>query len=148
VADASACQRRRSGLPGHSNHPLNGLNTRILVAIVAGGTRLSHMGDNKYKQRHRDLGLCVDCSEPVYPDNARCLKHLRKRNAYAAWHYLENIEDYQKRHKIIKANRIKNRCCRECSAPLDPDADAGNLTCCNCIEGIRTERSIHGNLIV
>jgi hypothetical protein len=106
------------------------------------------VGDAKYKRKHRELGLCVDCSEPVYPDNLRCLKHLRKRNVYSAWHYLENLEYYREIHKRIKANRIRDRRCRECSAPLDPDADSNRVCCMNCRGGTVTERSIHGNLIV
>jgi hypothetical protein len=106
------------------------------------------MGNQKYKRKHRELGLCVDCSEPVYPDHNRCLKHQRTNNAYSAGYYRDHIEHYRKLHKKIKADRIKNRCCQECSAPLDLDADKGFINCMNCREGTKAERCIHGNLIV
>jgi protein-arginine kinase activator protein McsA len=106
------------------------------------------VGNAKYKQRHRELGLCVDCSEPAYPENSRCLKHGRNRNAYTARHYLENLEHYQETYKRIKDNRIKDGRCAGCSAPLDPDADKDRVNCVNCRGGTVTERSIHGNTIV
>jgi hypothetical protein len=106
------------------------------------------MGNQKYKQKHRELGLCVDCSEKVYPDHSRCLVHMRSNARYSAKYYQDHLEHYREIHKKIKANRTRDGCCKDCSAPLDLDADAGFINCMNCREGTRKERSIHGNLIV
>jgi hypothetical protein len=106
------------------------------------------MGNQIYKQRHRDLGLCVDCSEPVYPDKTRCIKHMRNNCAYSAGYYQRNIEHYRLMHKRIKAKRIRDGCCKICGAPLDPDADCGMINCMNCRGGIIPERLINGTLIV
>jgi len=33
------------------------------------------MGNKAYKDKHRELGLCVDCSEPAIDEHTRCEKH-------------------------------------------------------------------------
>jgi len=106
------------------------------------------LGNAKYKQKHRELGLCVDCSEPVHKGYTRCLKHIRSQIKLQKRLYDANPEKRRARSRKFKALYIATGRCRECSAPLDPDVDRDNVTCSNCIEGIVTERLIHARKIV
>jgi hypothetical protein len=106
------------------------------------------MGDQKYKQKHRELGLCIDCSEPVYRGHLCCLKHKRARNNRDVLYRLKNHSRERIADKKRKNKRRQEGCCTTCSAPLDPDADKDRSCCMNCRGGIHTERYIHGNLIV
>ena len=106
------------------------------------------MGDNKYKQKHRELGLCLDCSEPVYRFGQWCLKHTRSHMKSMKAGRIRHYEKYMARDKLKKQRYRDNGRCTTCSVSLDPDADAGFITCVNCRGGIHTERLIHGTAIV
>ena len=101
------------------------------------------MGGRAYKQLHRELGLCTDCSEPVYRGYSRCLRHLR---SHSKWKDGPLI--YQPRNREKKKFYRENGCCPMCSAQLDPDADRDLINCVNCRGGIHKERLIHGNPVV
>ena len=108
------------------------------------------MGTNAYKNKHKELGLCRHCSDPVYRDSAFCLKHLRAQNKSTARWYAKNNE----RCRTIMINQREqyksNGQCTSCSAPLDPDADEDRVTCMNCRSRGETynERPIYGTVIV
>ena len=106
------------------------------------------MGNNAYKKRHKELGLCVDCSEPAYPDMNRCLKHYRIHRKGNLRRYYKNSEKERQRARKKRILRKAEGRCTKCTAPLDPDADKGRVNCCNCNEGIYNERLILGNTIV
>ena len=107
------------------------------------------MGNNAYKQKHRDLGLCVNCSEPVYRDLSRCLKHARNHAKCDANYYINNKAKRQAKMKKIRARYRDEGRCQECSAPLDPYAiEKGLKGCSNCQGGIKRERLVHGYPIV
>ena len=89
------------------------------------------MGDNEYKQRHRDMGLCVECSEPVYPGIIRCLKHNRNHNAIMREFY--KTPEYRERDRKRRISRKDNGKCMACGTPLIPE-DNGCVTCQNCRE--------------
>ena len=106
------------------------------------------MGNNKYKQRHKDLGLCVNCSEPKHRENQLCLKHIRSRKIS---NYTCRMKYILKNRELIKRQKERYRNegrCITCSAPLDVDADNGHVNCTNCRHNIHTPRGIHGNPIV
>ena len=103
------------------------------------------MGNAKYKQEHREWGLCTDCSEPVYMGKSRCLKHLRSHvSADALYERLTCKRDYKQRRE----DRKKKGLCPKCGVKLDPDADHGMLNCMNCRDHLWIERKIHGTSIV
>lgn len=106
------------------------------------------MGDKKYKQKHKELGLCSNCSNPVYADYSKCLKHIISGNKNSKKYRNKNLNICNERVREIKAKYTKKNRCYRCSAPLDPDADAGFVNCINCRESTHTERVIHGTPIV
>ncbi len=63
----------------------------------------------RYKQRHRDLRLCTDCSKPAVPGAIRCSKHRTLQQTYAA------------------GRRERPGYCRECFQKLGEE-DAGRVT--------------------
>ena len=94
------------------------------------------MGDNQYKKRHREQGLCTDCSNPVMPGCIRCVECLCG-NAKAK--KIETIENREKlNYRVAKRRAMfrKSGRCTKCGAVLDPDIDEGFITCQNCREGI------------
>ena len=103
------------------------------------------MGDKAYKDRHRKLGLCGNCSEPVYKSRALCLKHLRN-NVASTKKYEKSLGSvYYKRHSKIKQHRQDTNRCRRCGAPLDDDP---HKNCVNCRENIMNRRCENANIIV
>jgi len=106
------------------------------------------MGNAKYKQRHRELGLCTDCSATVYLDREKCLKHIRAHAEHKKKSRLKHIKKITEKDHRYKQARRDNGLCVGCSAPLDPDADSGYLTCVNCRGRIFELRYINGTAIV
>ena len=90
------------------------------------------MGNQKYKLLHKKLGLCVDCSEQAIPFETRCAKHSwNLKQQHNRWYKNNSIEQNRIGREQKQQYKIDNRCA-SCSAPLDPDADAGYITCVNC----------------
>ena len=91
------------------------------------------MGDNAYKQKHKEQGLCRDCSRLALPKRVLCIIHSINNSArIKAWLQLKNNHE-----KVLKANyelkkryRATNRC-PACSAPLG-EQDEGYVRCVNC----------------
>lgn len=50
------------------------------------------MGNAAYKKRHKELGLCRDCSEPVYKNSSFCKKHCFEHAEKANNYYTKNKE--------------------------------------------------------
>jgi len=67
---------------------------------------------NRYKQRHRELGLCVDCSRPAVPGKALCEVHIATR---------------KERDGRAVIYRIENGLCSLCGHPLGAQ-DSGFTT--------------------
>jgi len=91
------------------------------------------MGDAKYKQRHKEQGLCKDCSRPALPMRSYCIIHGEKYNLrFKEW--MKNPAHYKSHHETLKKirqlYRDTNRCI-VCSAPLG-EQDEGYVTCMNC----------------
>jgi len=104
------------------------------------------MGNQAYKQLHRETGLCIYCSEPVYKGYSRCLKHIRSHAVGGAKAYLNNKDRWDARSRANKERYVATGRCVECSAPLN-ESEKGR-SCSNCNAGIVRERLIHGNPIV
>ena len=96
------------------------------------------MGDQAYKDKHKELGLCVDCSEPAYPNKTRCARHLINRVESSRRYYKKHKEYYQKLYKEIKEKRLREERCYACGGPLD-DPERW-VTCVNCREKIYQPR--------
>lgn len=103
------------------------------------------MGDNNYKNRHREQGLCVNCSEKAYPNNRLCLKHIRSRQ--------KTLQEYRDKNRLkinqqineIKRKRVEDGLCFTCGGPRDRD-DRKN--CVNCREHLYIERYEHAEKII
>ena len=110
------------------------------------------MGNAKYKQKHREQGLCVDCSRPALPFRIHCIIHNEKvRVRTKEW--LEKPGNRERRVKSVRKlrqlYRDTNRCCK-CSAPLG-EQDEGYMTCVNCrdsaVQVIPKSQPISGGLL-
>jgi len=109
------------------------------------------MGNSKYKQKHRELGLCENCSAPVYRDRILCLKHIRSKNKSSKQYYVNNTQKASIALERTRTMYRDNNKCVSCSAPLDPDIDDGKICCMNCRwhrHVTLNERLIHGTVIV
>ena len=102
------------------------------------------MGNNAFKQKHRELGLCTQCSSPVHPGFTKCLKHLRSHAAAQMKHRLKYPERYRKMQRDIKKLRRQNGLCTGCGAPVEK----GYVTCYNCREQLYNERFENATRIV
>lgn len=89
------------------------------------------VGDARYKQRHKEQGLCVDCSNPVVPGFIWCAS-CREKNRIKVneWNSKNKnkIKIYRKKRKLY---RIANRLCSECGDILG-EQDDGYKQCINC----------------
>jgi hypothetical protein len=72
----------------------------------------------KYKQKHKELGLCVNCSHIPEPGRIRCKSCLGRHNA-------ANARYARKKRKEWREN---GRCTR-CGLPL---FNTKGVTCINC----------------
>ncbi len=79
------------------------------------------MGNNAYKHRQRDKGLCTDCSESVIFPASRCEKHKKSM-------LLRSARNRKKRRD--------NNQCPECGAKLHPEMDQDMTYCITCRERI------------
>ena len=79
-----------------------------------------NMGNNAYKKRHKELGLCLHCSRPA-EINGFCEVHFYKRR-------VSNVEF---RHRN-KAKLIESRRCLGCTRHLIDEMDDGANYCLSC----------------
>jgi len=89
------------------------------------------MGNIAYKNRHKEQGLCVQCSRPAIPGRILCMVHSessrqldQKRYPKRKEYLLKQVEKNRKRYR--ETNR-----CPMCSAPLG-EQDEGYKNCVNC----------------
>lgn len=78
------------------------------------------------KRTHITQGLCKYCNRPAAAGVLVC----------TICRVADNTRNKSK-NQARKQWYIEHRRCTICSAPLDPDADAGCRTCCNCREHIK-----------
>ena len=90
------------------------------------------MGNTKYKQRHRKLGLCYYCSEPAIPFSRLCEKHTLTHYHSSRKYHVENIELERKKSRLRKQQRRREGRCPDCGKPLDNEIDEGKKLCLNC----------------
>jgi len=97
------------------------------------------MGNNSYKKKHKEQGLCRDCPRPAIPGRQHCMICSEKdRSHYREW--LKKPGNYQRKYeanKKLKALYKKTNRCHICGAPLG-EQDEGRVTCMNC-----RDRKIH-----
>ena len=89
------------------------------------------MGNAKYKQSHKEQGLCVHCPRPALPNRVTCLvcndKDRKRQKMLFDNNPLKKIEANRKQ-KVLYVN--SNRCI-SCGAPLG-EQDEGCSHCVNC----------------
>jgi hypothetical protein len=90
------------------------------------------MGDKKYRQRHKKLGLCHFCSEPALLGHAACEKHYLSHYLSANKYARNNPEKVRANEHKQKLLRRREGRCISCSKPLDGELDAGHVVCLNC----------------
>ena len=91
------------------------------------------MGNAKYKQKHKEQGLCRDCSRPAIPMRAHCMICNEK---YRLHNHKNNFtkEQYAKRLQATREHKKRYRetnRCPQCSAPKG-EQDEGFISCVNC----------------
>jgi len=94
----------------------------------------------QYRQRHKEQGLCIDCSRPVHPPHIRCVEHLHNRNKGQMLYYRKNSEKILNYHRKVKQRRKDSGLCVVCGNEKDVDIDEGKVKCQNCREEICCER--------
>jgi len=91
------------------------------------------MGDKKYRDKHRELGLCIECSNPVWNGRARCINHLessRIRSLTYRKRHPERSRETQRKKK--EKYKLQNRC-PDCGRPLlAEDLSLGYICCEDC----------------
>ena len=103
------------------------------------------MGDNAYKQRHKEQGLCVDCGRKAAFRSIYCLEHLRamrERRKSPADRAKERLRG-RRRKKYYKDNGL----CIACGVALSPELDVGHVKCMNCRYELHRERIPNGDPI-
>jgi len=89
------------------------------------------MGNNAYKRKHIEQGLCTDCSRPAIPGQRRCMIHyLKLRESVSKWNKEHHSRLIELRRKWKQIYRDTNRC-TSCGAPLG-EQDEGHVKCVNC----------------
>jgi uncharacterized OB-fold protein len=84
--------------------------------------------NREYEARHKALGLCQKCSNPVFPGRVKCLKCLEKDRIRIKARYYKNHKYEIERNNKRRARYIAEGRCPKCGAPvLD-----GFQTCVNC----------------
>jgi len=104
------------------------------------------MGDAAYKQRHRELGLCVECSKPALKNRTKCKRHLANNIVFSLKWRAANRKHYNKWQLEYKQKRIKDGRCRDCGRPMIEEEQPGLYhTCMNCRARIRRPQWVsHG----
>jgi hypothetical protein len=75
------------------------------------------MGDNKYKQSHKEQGLCYQCSRSAEPGKTQCIVHL---------------DTERKRINLRRIARVEEGKCPTCNRPKHPEIDEGYWKCITC----------------
>jgi len=102
------------------------------------------MGNQKYKQAHREAGLCVYCSKPVHPGRSKCLTHIRTHAINTKRNRKKRGESYLQSERDRKELRRQQGLCTACGAPTD----GKHVTCFNCRDEFFYERFENATPIV
>ena len=89
---------------------------------------------NRNRQKHRDLGLCVDCNNAALPDLSRCAKHWYEQRNYNKKYY-QGVSN-------IKINKVQARQrklgeegkCQSCGRPIEEEGTTTRCYACSCSE--------------
>jgi len=86
------------------------------------------MGNQKYKKKHKELGLCTQCSEPVMPFSSRCFKHTLSHQDNSMAYTNKNRDEVSRKKKAIRVRYKSEGRCPDCGGPTHD----GLITCVNC----------------
>ncbi|KKN71473.1 hypothetical protein LCGC14_0420520 [marine sediment metagenome] len=87
------------------------------------------MGDKAYKLRHKEQGLCVNCSCLASPRYVLCASCAYKQKIPARAHRRTHREYYRNVASIYRARRESEGQCTRCGSPL---IAGENKYCVNC----------------
>lgn len=100
------------------------------------------MGTKEFKDRHRELGLCTDCSCPAAPFYSLCERHINSHReaslAYVTRNRNKKLEYDRNRREKMKRD---GRC--HCGAPLSD----GLKICTNCSSRSYYIETVKGRII-
>lgn len=103
------------------------------------------MGNNKYKNEHKENGLCVDCFRRAVV-GSRCAIHSEHlRIACKRW-YQNNRERVLAQKRKAKEQRRNFRRCFTCGSLMHPEMDAGRANCITCRQHIQAPRECNLNI--
>ena len=89
------------------------------------------MGDAAYKKRHKEQGLCVDCSRPAIPGRIRCLIHNENSRLQSYKWFQNNYAKVLETNRKTKQRYRETNRCVSCGTPLG-EQDEGCSHCVNC----------------
>ena len=96
------------------------------------------MGNNEYKKKHREQGLCINCSRPSVPGRVKCATHLQTQSDATHRWQQENPDKAREAQGKKKKKRRESGRCINCGGPRD----SGNVTCSNCSCKIQPQMSV------
>ena len=91
-------------------------------------------GRAKYKRKHKQLGLCVECSRPAIPGRTLCKIHSAHNSERCSKSYYDNLDKRRREMKRRREQYRKDGRCIMCSAYLQEE-DEGFVNCMNCRQG-------------
>ena len=90
----------------------------------------------EYLARKKATGICIDCTEPVFPGYIQCKKHRKMSRLREIKYDAANKDKRRKGWEKTRENRRTQGRCVRCGLILDPDADSGHVKCSNCREDV------------
>lgn len=114
-------------------YPSGASNTGLTAGVLIDATMpqpflLEIMGDKAYKERHKALGLCQDCSSPA-EIKGYCLKHYWRRLVKDRQYSEEHRQEINERVKRWHLKNIEQGRCSHCGVPL---IEGEGKRCVNC----------------
>jgi hypothetical protein len=101
------------------------------------------MGNQKYKHKHRELGLCENCSRKAVPGERLCAVHSYNHNQSNKEWYYNNHKDRLEKNRNLKERYKKEGKCPGCGTPNDN----GNICCDACNQRmhlVKGSKNFHG----
>ena len=86
----------------------------------------------RYRNKHKALGLCVSCSNTALPGTTLCGLCTSKNRQGCREYYRKKKEEHQARDKKRRDGYRRDGRCIICGRDLDPEVDGGNVTCTYC----------------
>lgn len=91
----------------------------------------------RYREKHKRLGLCRECTKPAIPYQHLCVCCSLKKNERDRKYYFKDPEKSRERYRLMREERRLKLKCLKCGCPLnDEDKQLGFKTCSNCRQAL------------